>query len=110
MILLIDARRNFLDGREALVARSANDALTVLQKREKDIDILWLDSEFQSKDDMKPVIDFLVLRAKVKMPYKLKMINIHAPSEGGWQLLSTRLKNAGYMVRRESIRETLGSY
>lgn len=105
-IILVDSQRSFLDGRPAHTCRSSKKAIEVLTKHEKEITILWLDNIKDS--DM--LIDYLTLRAKIGNKYPFKMINIHAPYEGDWQVLSTKLKRVGYPVRRATIRDTLGAY
>lgn len=108
MILLIDGRRSFLDGRECLVARSSKSALDLLMKNEGLIKSIWIDRNLI--DDIKPVLDFLSLRGKMGMAYPVNVVCVHSPDEAGWQILSTKLGNAGYCISRQSIRETLGSY
>lgn len=108
MILLIDGSRSFLDGRECLIGRNSKTALDLLMKNEGKIKAIWIDRNLI--DDIKPVLDFLSLRGKMKMHYPVNVICIHSPDEAGWQILSTKLTNAGYRISRQSIRETLGSY
>lgn len=110
MILLIDSRRNFLDGREALVARDNKKALELLQKYENKIKAIWLDDDINGAKGLTPVLEYLTLRGKMGMRYPVSVINVHTQNEGGWQLLNARLKAAGYIVNRVSVRDTLGSY
>jgi len=109
-ILLIDSRRSFLDGRECLIARTNVEALHLLHNNEKKINEIWFDDNITGKDGLKPVLDYLTLRSKLGQKYPVNIIWVHAPNEAGWQILSTKLKNAGYNVQRNTIRETLGSY
>jgi hypothetical protein len=44
------------------------------------------------------------------MKYPTNVIFVHCQDEAGWQILSTKLKNAGYNVQRGTVRETLGAY
>lgn len=104
--LLIDARRSFLDGRPAHIARNGNDAVKLLSKHEGQITSIWMDNI----SDIKVVLEFLKFRKEMKYPYPVNMINIHCPDEAGWQILSTKLQNIGYRYRRETIRENLGAY
>ena len=108
MILLIDGRRSFLDGRKALVARTGKNALKLLMENEGKIKAIWMDRNLT--DDIKPVLDFLALRGKMGMKYPTNVIFVHCQDEAGWQILSTKLKNAGYNVQRGTVRETLGAY
>lgn len=110
MILLIDSRRNFLDGREALVARDNKKAIELLTKYENKITVIWMDDSLLGKGGIDPVLEYLTLRGKMGMKYPVRVINIHTQSEGGWQLLSTKLKNAGYPINRAPVRDTLGAY
>ena len=105
--LLIDFRRFFVDGRETLIARNSKDAVAYLSKNEPYIKVIWMDYRMGPADNIDIVLSFLALRSKVGMKYPVNMINVHAPDEAGWQVLSTKLKNAGYSVRRETIRDQL---
>jgi hypothetical protein len=109
-LLLIDYRRSFLDGRPCLHAHSSKQAIDLLTKNEGKIKSIWMDYEMGPGDDIRIVLNFLALRAKLGMHYPVKVINVHTPSEAGWQVISSKLNNLRYIVRRESIRETLGGY
>jgi len=109
-LLLIDYRRSFLDGRDHIQAHDSKTAIELLTKHEGKINSIWMDYDMGPGDDIKIVLNFLTLRAKLGMAYPVKVINVHAPSEIGWQVISSKLKPAKYIVRRETIRDTLGAY
>lgn len=107
-ILLIDYTRSFLDGRKALIARTAKSAVQMLVANDGKLDEIWFDSRLGPADNAKPILDYLALRAKIGSKYPVKAIMVHTLDEGQWQLLNAKLTNQGYNVIRTSIRETLG--
>lgn len=109
-ILLIDSRRSFLDGRECYTARTNVQALKLLHEHENEIKAIWMDDTIQGKDGMKPVLDYLVFRAKLGKPYPTNVIFVHTQSETGWQVLNAKLSYNKYRVIRQTVRETLGAY
>ncbi len=107
-VLLIDSHRSFLDGRSALVARTNVEALQLLHQNEKTIKEIWFDDTISGKDGLKPIFEYLTLRAKMGMKYPVNIIYVHTPSEAGWQIINAKLSNAKYTVARASVRDTLG--
>lgn len=106
--LLVDFTRNFLDGRPAITARTSKEAIAKLHSLEGTLDELWLDYNLGPADTIKPLLDYLILRAKIGSRYPVRMIHVHAPDEAGWQILSSKLGGFGYPVTRATIRQTLG--
>lgn len=109
-VLLVDSRRSFLDGRDCFTARTNVDALKFIHNNETKIREIWFDSSINGKGGLQPVLDYLVMRARMGAPYKVNIIYVHCQDEAGWQILSTKLKNAKYNVHRATVRETLGAY
>lgn len=111
MLLLIDQTRRFTDDRECILARTPDAALRALIKHGDKIKIIWIDNEFGPgpKGSIKPVLDFLAVKAKLGQK-SVNVINVHAPTEAGWQIIQAKLAPVGYLVRRETIRGQLGAY
>lgn len=109
-VLLVDSRRSFLDGRDCFTARTNVNALKYLHANEFKIREIWFDSDIGGKGGLKPVLDYLVMRAKMGAPYKVNIIYVHCQDEAGWQVLQAKLKNAKYNVQRATVRNTLGAY
>ena len=107
-VLLVDFTRVFLDSRPAITARNSKEAVKQLNKLEGKIDIMWVDYDLGPADDIKPLMDYLSLRAKIGSKYPLSCIVVHGPREAGFQLLNAKLGALGYRVIRGAIRENLG--
>ena len=107
-ILLVDFTRVFLDSRPCIVARNSKDAIRKLNSMEGQIKEIWLDYNLGPADDVKPLLDYLSLRAKIGSKYPINCVVVHAPSEAGWQILNAKLGVLGYRVIRGTIRDTLG--
>jgi hypothetical protein len=107
-ILLVDFTRSFLDSRPAIVSRSSKDAIRNLHKFEGKIGAIWMDYRLGPADDIKPLLDYLILRAKIGSKYPVNVIFVHSPDEASWQILNAKLGNAGYRIERATVRDTLG--
>jgi hypothetical protein len=61
LTVLIDDVRGFRDERPALVARSSQEALSLLEGLgSRRIDHLWLDHDLGGADTIRPVVDLMV--------------------------------------------------
>jgi hypothetical protein len=101
LTVLVDDVRGFKDGRPALIARSSQDALSLLEGlREERIDDLWLDHDLVGDDTIRPVVDWMVHRARTDSPLNVGMIHIHTSNVGGGHWMDVTLKGAGYAVVR----------
>ena len=101
LTFLIDDTRAFKDQRPALVARSSQEALTLLnQLGDTRIDDLWLDHDLVGTDTIRPVVDWMVMRARSGSPLKVRQIHIHSANVGGGHWIRLELQAAGYLVTR----------
>ena len=101
LTVLIDDARAFKDRRPALVARSSQEALTLLdQLGDTRIDDLWLDHDLVDTDTIRPVVEWMVQRARAGSPLKVGQIHIHSANVGGGHWIRLELQAAGYPVTR----------
>lgn len=101
LTVLVDDVRGFKDGRPALVARSSQEALELLDELSgRRIDHLWLDHDLGGHDTIRPVVDLLVQRAKQGSPLDVGAIHIHTSNTGAGHKMGVDLRAAGYAVVR----------
>jgi len=93
-ILLIDDERNFLDNREATVARDCKSAIEILKEDAK-FDEIWLDYSLGRSGDILDALFYFEEVAKAGNPIDTKFV-IHTSSGSGAHLIETILKEAGY--------------
>ena len=99
LTVLIDDVRGFRDGRPALVARSSQDALELLDELgDTRIDHLWLDHDLVGDDTIRPVVELLVQLARTGSPLNVGQIHIHSSNVGGGHWMGVELGAAGYRV------------
>jgi hypothetical protein len=73
LTVLVDDARGFRDKRPALVARSSQEALDLLNElRDERVDDLWLDHDLVGEDTIRPVVEQLVrlVRTSVMPPVR----------------------------------------
>jgi len=101
LTVLVDDVRDFKDQRPALVARSSPEALRLLDElADERIDPLWLDHDLTGKDNVDPVVNRLVHRARSGSPQNVGQIHIHTVNIGAGLKMDARLRAAGYSVVR----------
>ena len=101
LTFLIDDARAFKDERPALVARSSQEALTLLdQLGDTRIDHLWLDHDLVGTDTIRPVVDRMVQLASTGSPLNVGQIHIHSANVGGGHWIRLELQAACYPVTR----------
>jgi hypothetical protein len=101
LTVLVDDVRGFKDERPALVARSSQEALKLLDElRGERIDHLWLDHDLVGHDTIRPVVDLLVQLAKEGSPLTVGTIHIHTSNTGAGYVMGVELRAAGYAVVR----------
>ena len=101
LTVLIDDVRGFRDGRPALVARSSQEALTLLGNLEgKRIDHLWLDHDLGGEDTIRSVVDLMIQQANAGAPLNVGQVHIHTANVGAGRWMLLELQGAGYFVAR----------
>ena len=101
LTVLIDDVRGFKDERPASVARSSQEALTLLDRiGDTRIDHLWLDHDLVGTDTIRPVVDRMVQLASTGSPLNVGQIHIHSANVGGGHWIRIQLEAAGYPVTR----------
>ena len=101
LTVLVDDVRGFRDERPALVARSSQEALRLLDGLGgKRIDHLWLDHDLVGDDTIRPVIDWMVQLANTGSPLNVGQIHIHSSNVGAGHWMRLELEAAGYPVLR----------
>ena len=101
LTVLVDDVRGFRDERPALIARSSSEALTLLEQLDDQrIDHLWLDHDLIGDDTIRPVVEWMVQRARAGSPLNVRQIHIHSSSVGGGHWMEVTLQGAGYRVVR----------
>ena len=101
LTVLIDDVRGFKDERNALVARSSQEAVTLLNRlTDTRIDHLWLDYDLVGDDTICPVVDWMVQLASTGAPLNVGQIHIHSANVSGGHWIRLELEAAGYPVTR----------
>jgi hypothetical protein len=101
LTVLIDDVRGFRDERPALVARSSQEALTLLDELGGTrIGNLWLDHDLVGDDTIRPVVNWMVQLASTGSPLNVGQIHIHSSNVGAGHWMRLELEAAGYPVTR----------
>lgn len=108
MIVVIDDERTF-SGHVDYYLRNSNDALGFLARNlleylssyGEPIDELWLDHDLGGIDDIRIVVDFLLLVVK---PMWIRHIYVHSQNPTTYWIV-TSLKSTGYNVARSPLPE-----
>jgi hypothetical protein len=101
LTVLVDDVRGFRDERPALVARSSQEAQTLLEELgDARIDDLWLDHDLVGDDTIRPVVDWMVKRAKAGSPLHVGQIHIHSSNVAAGHWMRLELEAADYRVTR----------
>ncbi|WP_307831535.1 cyclic-phosphate processing receiver domain-containing protein [Nucisporomicrobium flavum] len=99
-IVLIDDLRSFVDGREADVARTSADGITLLNRyRDRRLDELWLDHDLGEDDTIWPVVELLEHAAFEERPFDIGIIQVHSANPAGAGKMVQALRHWGYQVR-----------
>lgn len=99
-ILLLDDERSFKDEREALVALSTDEAITLTDGL-AELDELWLDYVLKGSDTTDRFLAHLVSRQKSGNPLRLNTVFIHTSSFSAVELLEDYLEDLN--VPQENI-------
>jgi hypothetical protein len=101
LTVLVDDVRGFRDERPALVARTSQEALTLLnQLGNQRIDHLWLDHDLGREDTVVPVVDLMVQLAGNGSPLNVAQVHIHTANVSAGHAMGVALRAAGYAVVR----------
>jgi len=101
LTVLVDDVRGFRDQRPALVARSSQEALNLLDELGgMRIDHLWLDHDLVGEDTIRPVVDRMVQLASAGSPVNVGQIHFHSSNVGAGHKMGIDLRAAGYAVVR----------
>ena len=101
LTVLVDDVRGFTDKRPALVARSSQEALDLLNElRDTRIADLWLDHDLVGEDTIRPVVELLVRLAKEGTPQNVGQVHVHSSNVGAGHRMGVELHAAGYCVVR----------
>jgi len=99
--VLVDDVRGFKDQRSALIARSSQEALALLEGLGRQrIGDLWLDHDLGGDDTIRPVVDLMVHLAGTGSPLNVGLVHIHTANVGAGHWMRTELAAAGYPVVR----------
>lgn len=94
IVVLVDDERDFADGREAIVARSSNDAITLTDELVF-VDELWLDFSLAGMDDVMAFLWHLVARFQEGNPLVVGKVVFHSSAYGAMDLIKTVGGRAG---------------
>ena len=101
LTVLVDDTRGFRDERPTLVARSSQEALSLLEGLgSRRIDHLWLDHDLGGADTIRPVVDLMVRLASTGAPLNVGQVHIHTANIGAGHQMWLDLRAAGYAVVR----------
>lgn len=101
LTVLVDDTRGFRDERPTLVARSSQEALSLLEGLgRKRIDHLWLDHDLGGEDTIRPVVDLMVRLASTGAALNVGQVHIHTANIGAGHQMGLDLRAAGYAVVR----------
>lgn len=102
--VLVDDVRVFRDGREALLARTSAEALSLLRALDgRFVDELWLDHDLVGDDTVQPLVDHLVARAAAGEPLPVGRIHVHSANVRAGHRVNAELLAAGYPSRRSFV-------
>jgi hypothetical protein len=102
-VLLVDDVRRFRDGRDCLVATSAEEAARLL--RQHDVEEIWLDHDLGRHGDgsartVMPFVAELVRLAASGELDPLPHVLVHSANPAGALAIRRALEAAGYQVQR----------
>ena len=101
LTVLVDDVRGFKDERPALIARSSQEALALLDELGRmRIDHLWLDHDLVGDDTIRPVVDWMVQLANTGSPLNVGQIHVHSSNVTAGLRMGVDLGEAGYNVTR----------
>lgn len=102
-ILLIDDLRNFVDNREATIARNSRDALEILSN-DNDWDEIWFDHDLGivdgAIDSVMSVVDFMSGQAFMDAPVNVGTVYVHTSNPVGAKQIMSSLTRYGYKCVR----------
>jgi hypothetical protein len=103
MVVLVDDRRSFVDGRNALVARTSAAGVELLDSlRDQRLDELWLDHDLGGDDTIWPVVEVLERAAFEERPFDVEAICVHSANPVGAGKVVQVLRRWGYPARAVS--------
>jgi len=101
LVVLVDDTRDFKDGRDALTARTSQEAVALLRSLQAcPLDDLWLDYDLSHGDTAQPVVDHLVALAACGEPLQVGRILVHSSNIRHGHRIRAELAAAGYPARR----------
>jgi hypothetical protein len=99
--LLVDDTRLFKDGRDAVVARTSDEAIAALARiGTHQIDELWLDYDLLFGTTSQPFVDQLLALAASASPPAIGTVWVHTSQIRDGHRLVEILRAAGYPARR----------
>lgn len=106
LIVIVDDLRSFVDKRECVVLRTAQDAKAWLKEHQDErIDELWLDHDlgFRSESDIGTVLELLEEAAVNGKPYDIGTVYAHSANPYGRNMVIRALERHGYAVENVSL-------
>lgn len=101
LTVLIDDVRAFKDQRPTSLARTSQEALTLLHGiANARIDHLWLDHDLVGEDTIRPVVHWMVQLASTGSPLNVGQVHVHSANVAGGHWVWHELEVAGYRVSR----------
>lgn len=101
LTVLIDDVRGFRDKRPALIARSSQEAMDLLEGLgQKRIDHLWLDHDLGGEDTIGPVVALMLQLAETGTRLNVGQVHIHTANVRAGHEMGLELRAAGYFVVR----------
>lgn len=95
VIFLLDDERNFADGRDAIIARTTDEAIAAVANL-NEIHELWLDFILDYGEDVMPFIWHLVNRHNAGNPVKIHRVIFHSSAWQARGLIETVGAKAGF--------------
>jgi hypothetical protein len=104
-VLLVDDVRSFTDGRPAMVARTAAQAIEILRSRRHEfIAEIWLDHDLAGRNradlTVMPVVEEIAAAVDHGEPYDIGVVNIHTSNPHGAVAIKSALDRVGIRVVR----------
>lgn len=110
VVVLIDDVRSFVDGTDALVARTSAEGVALLNRlRQRTIDELWLDHDLGGDDTIRPVVTVLEEAAFTGRRFDIRQVYVHTSNPAGAETVVAALHRWGYPTRRTSAEGRLRS-
>ncbi|MFG1994179.1 cyclic-phosphate processing receiver domain-containing protein [Actinoplanes sp. NPDC048988] len=98
--VLIDDLRSFADGRPAMVARTSEAGVALLESlRGRHLTELWLDHDLGGEDTIWPVVELLERAAFDGEPFDIGVVYIHSANPPGVVKIRQALERWHYPVR-----------